>query len=219
MTTKVLISNYQKSLRDVGIWTAEDIAIIWDFYVTKSVAASASQKRSAADYGLREIPFDSLLDHSHVSAKRREILMANSIDGVLSEYGFKCRGKDSNKNAIELEIEIDELRLLCIQPYSIADRKGPEPKAGKGVTLLTHIRNSLAHGCTYFFDNGNVLFEDKASGAKGKTTAMILLPQTALTDWIKAIDIEAKYYFPGVDRGPFRSLVKAANKPAAESAK
>lgn len=205
---KVKISPYQMSIRDAGIWTSEEISVIWDFYVTKSVAASASQRRSTADYGLVEIPFDSLLDYEGVSAGKREMLMADSINGVLKEYDFEYKTKKDGKE-VETAIDIDTPRLVCIQPYSITDRNKPTAKGGgKGRTLLSHMRNSLAHGCTYFFDNGNLLLEDRAGGSSGKTTAMILLPQDALLDWIKIVDISAKYYFPGVDRGSYLKLAK-----------
>ena len=155
------------------------------------------------------MPFDTLLDYSGVLAEKREMLMADRIDGVLKEYGFVYMGKDPNtKEVIEIPIEIDSPRLVCMQPYSIADRNKPVAKGGgKGVTLLTHMRNSLAHGCTYFFDNGNMLLEDRAAGSSGKTTAKILLPQSSFLDWIKIIDIDGKYYFPNSARGDYRTLV------------
>ena len=204
-----LISKYKKSIRDSTIWSSEEVSIIWDFYVTKSVAASASQQRAAKDYGLKEMPVDTLLDYSGVLAEKREMLMADRIDGVLKEYGFVYMGKDPNtKEVVEIPIEIDSPRLVCMQPYSITDRNKPVAKGGgKGVTLLTHMRNSLAHGCTYFFDNGNMLLEDRAAGSSGKTTAMILLPQSSFLDWIKIIDIDGKYYFPNIARGDYRTLV------------
>lgn len=213
MMDKVCISPFHKSLSELNGWTADEIAAIWDFYVTKSVANSASQRRSAGDYGLRELPFDKLLDYEGVPSDRREMLMVDSFGDVLEEYGFKTtgsyKGPDGKKRDVEVPIDIASPRVVCIQPYSITGRKGPVPKGdGKGMTLLTHIRNSLAHGCTYFFDNGMMLLEDKAGGSSGKTTAMMLLPQRAFTDWIKAIDINASFYFKDADRSEFEKLVQ-----------
>ena len=74
-----LISKYKKSIRDSAIWSSEEVSIIWDFYVTKSVAASASQQRAAKDFGLKEMPFDTLLDYSGVLAEKREMLMADRL--------------------------------------------------------------------------------------------------------------------------------------------
>ena len=38
------------------------------------------------------MPFDTLLDYSGVLAEKREMLMADRIDGVLKEYGFVYMG-------------------------------------------------------------------------------------------------------------------------------
>ncbi|RGI68070.1 hypothetical protein DXD94_02340 [Collinsella sp. TM10-22] len=58
-----------------------------------------------------------------------------------------------------------------------------------------------------------MLLEDKAGGSSGKTTAMMLLPQKAFTDWIKAIDIDARFYFKDAGRGEFEKLIhRKSNK-------
>lgn len=205
---QAVLSECKKSINEAGVWSSEEISAIWDFYVTKSVAASASQKRAASDYGLRRMPYDTLLDFAKISGDRRELLMADRIDGVLKEYGFLSKEKDEDGKEKEAPIEVDVPCFVAIRPYSITDRNKPVAREeGKGTTLLTHVRNSLAHGCTYFFDNGKMLLEDKINGSKGKTTAMLLMPQSALLDWIKIIDINAKYYFKDVDRAKYYPLV------------
>lgn len=193
-------------MNEAAIWSPEEMASIWDFYVAKSVANSASQKRGARDYGLKQLPFETLLEYAGVAAERYEIVMANRVDGILRQYGFKYMVKQG----VEQEIDISIPRMVCIQPYSITDREGPKEKAGKGETLLTHVRNSLAHGCTYFFDNGMMLLEDRQTGISGATTAMILIPQSAFLDWIKIIDINAQHYFKESDRSVFEKLVTKA---------
>ena len=61
------------------------------------------------------MPFDTLLDYSGVLAEKREMLMADRIDGVLKEYGFVYMGKDPNtKEVVEIPIEIDSPRLVCM---------------------------------------------------------------------------------------------------------
>lgn len=182
---KQIISPFKKSISEAGIWSSREVEVIWDFYVTKSVASSASQRRTAGDYGLKELPFDTLLDQAEVSPEKREVLMANSMNKVLKEYDFAYSGKEKDGTVTELPIDISTPRVLYLQPYYIRDREGPVARGGgKAVTLLTHLRNSFAHGCTYFFDNGMALFEDKAGGSNGNTTAMILIPRTALVEWI-----------------------------------
>lgn len=85
---KRVISTFKMSISEAGIWTSSEIDAIWDFYVTKSVASSASQKRSAEDYGLKELPFDGLLDQAGVPSDKREMLMADSMNKTLKEYDF-----------------------------------------------------------------------------------------------------------------------------------
>ena len=41
---------YKKSIYEIGL-PKEQEAMIWDFYVTKSIAGSSSQQRSLSDYG------------------------------------------------------------------------------------------------------------------------------------------------------------------------
>lgn len=55
--------------------------------------------------------------------------------------------------------------------------------------LFRHIRNAFAHGNTYFFENENVLLEDKDGK---KVTARILIPQQALLEWTGIIDKSRK---------------------------
>ena len=57
--------------------------------------------------------------------------------------------------------------------------------------IFRHIRNSFAHGNTYFFPNGNCLLIDKY---RTKTTAAILIPKQSLWDWISIVDRKKAYY-------------------------
>ena len=90
------------------------------------------------------------------------------------------------------EIEIDIPKIVCLTPYSIADEENPKAKVGEAESVLTHIRNAFAHGNTYFFDNGNVLFEDKDQ--RGVITARMILKQKTLLDWISIVDKEQRFY-------------------------
>ena len=123
-----------------------------------------------------------------ISADNIKILLASRIDRTLSRFEL-----DSGKGDNEKEIEIDILKIVCLTPFSITDENPPEPKIGQAESVLTHIRNAFAHGNTYFFDNGNVMLEDKN---KGIITARIIIKQQTLLDWIFIIDKEKKYYIP-----------------------
>ena len=99
-------------------------------------------------------------------------------------------GKGNGKHNRAIEIDIP--KIVCLTPYTIADGESPKGRVGEAESVLTHIRNSFAHGNTYFFENGNVLFEDK--DMKGIITARIILKQQTLLDWISLIDKEQKFY-------------------------
>lgn len=51
--------------------------------------------------------------------------------------------------------------------------------------LFRHIRNSFAHNNTYFFENGKLLLMDFDS--KNKVSAMLLIRQQTLLDWMTLI--------------------------------
>ena len=183
--SKVLASLYKKSIYDIRL-PREQEAIIWDFYVTKSIAASASQKRPIAHYGWSKIPFKEMIDSAGVLEENIKILPASSINDTLKRFEL-----DSGKGKDEREIEIDILKIVCLTPFVVADENPPKAKIGDAESVLTHIRNAFAHGNTYFFDNGNVMFEDKNNGI---ITARIIIRQQTLLDWISIIDKEKKYY-------------------------
>lgn len=77
-------------------------------------------------------------------------------------------------------------------PYSIADEEKPKARVGEAESVLTHIRNSFAHGNTYFFDNGMFMIEDKDQ--RGNPTARMILKKQTLLDWIKLVDASQTFY-------------------------
>ncbi len=184
--SKVQASLYKKSIYDVGL-PREQEAAIWDFYVTKSIANSASQKRSISDYGWSKIPFKEMTNSAGISEDNIKILLATSINETLRQFELD-RGSEKKEN----NIEIDILKIVCSTPFTIADENPPKARFGDAESVLTHIRNAFAHGNTYFFDNGNVMLEDKN---KNIITARIIIKQQTLLDWIFIIDKKRNIIF------------------------
>ena len=83
-------------------------------------------------------------------------------------------------------------RLYVLHPIQSQTKIHQKEKVGEAESVLTHIRNAFAHGMTYFFDNRNVLLEDKDQ--RGIITARIILKMQTLLDWITLIDREQRYY-------------------------
>lgn len=184
------IQSYKKSINESS-FSSEQIAMIWDFYVTKSIAASASQKRTAKDYGLKSLPWKNMCIVAGLNESNIKILLANSINKTLEKMDLIIEeGKGSEKR--NKPIDIDTPRIVCLSPFTIADEEAPKAKVGEAESVLTHIRNAFAHGNTYYFDNKYVLFEDKDQ--RGGITARILMSQQSLIDWIRLIDHESRYY-------------------------
>ncbi len=184
------VQAYKKSINLSG-YTDEQLAIIWDFYVTKAIAESASQRRFASDYGLKEIPWKEMLSIAGIDGKNVKILLANSINKTLRDFDLEIaegKGNDKHNKAIEIDVP----KIVCLTPYSISDEEKPKPRVGEAESVLTHIRNSLAHGNTYFFDNGMFMFEDKDQ--RGTITARMIMKRQTLLDWIRLIDISHSFY-------------------------
>lgn len=187
---KVEIQKYRKSIHEIGL-SSESEAILWDFYVTKSIAGSSSQKRTASDYGLKTLPWKEMLHVAKVDDDNVKILLANSINKTLERYDLATtvgKGNDKRNKAIEIEYS----KIVCLTPFSIADEDPPKERVGAAESVLTHIRNSFAHGLTYYLPNGKVLLEDKDQ--HGIITARIILDLQTLLDWIYLVDKNHKYY-------------------------
>lgn len=187
---KVEVQNYHKSIYSIGL-PKEQEAAIWDFYVTHAIASSASQRRSVADYSLTALPWKAMKETAGFESHNVKILLANSINNTLLMYDLETTEKVKDKKQNKA-IEIDIPKLVCLTPFTISDENPPKERVGEAESVLTHIRNSFAHGLTYFFDNNNVLFEDKNS--KGTITARMILKTQTLIDWIALIDQNQKYY-------------------------
>lgn len=186
----VEVQGYKKSINESG-FTDEQVAMIWDFYVTKAIADSAAQRRRASDYGLKEIPWKEMLSVAGVIDSNIKVLPANSINKTLLQFDLEIvEGKGSEKHNKAIDISIP--KIVCLTPYSIADEEKPKPRVGDAESVLTHIRNSFAHGNTYFFDNEMLMLEDKDQ--RGTPTARILLKKQTLLDWIGIVDATQKFY-------------------------
>lgn len=187
---RIEVQAYKKSINQSG-FSDEQITMIWDFYVTKAIADSASQKRRVSDYGLRELPWNDMLRTAGIKAVNVKVLLANSINKTLRNYDLEITEKVGNETRNK-PIEIDIPKIVCLTPFSIADEEKPKAKVGEAESVLTHIRNSFAHGNTYFFNNNMMLLEDKDN--RGSITARIILKRQTLLDWISLIDSSHLFY-------------------------
>lgn len=185
---KAIIQGYKKSINEAG-FSERQVSILWDFYVTKAMVSTAAQRRKLADYGINRLTIEALMKTAGVCNNCYKFLLADTMPKTLKEMDFLYfREKDT-----QTEIDIDKVRVAFTIPYSVSDDEPPKAKknCSRVESLFTHIRNAFAHGNTYFFDNGNALFEDKKYN---NVTAMILIKKRTLLDWIIQIDSSERFY-------------------------
>ena len=178
------INDYKKSIYEIGL--PKDLeSIIWDFYVARSFASSASQKRVVKDFKIKQIPFKQMMRKARITDDNCKILTCTTMKKALADLNLEVEGKDESSKKTTIEIDFDIPRICCLQPFTVNEDIKVTARGSQADCILTHIRNALAHGNTYFFDNGNVLLEDKDGS---KVTARILIAVESLIDWIKLID-------------------------------
>ena len=187
------INSYKKSIRESS-FSREDETVIWDFYVTKSLSHASSQHRWLSDYHQDDFtrPFNLM----------KRMMMAA---GVKDEQCKIVTGKSMNKGLEQLNlladtnvgISTDNPRIACLIP---SDREGEGKQYSEKkcvINVMVHARNALAHGNTYFFDNGFVMLEDFIFDKFTRvttTTARMLFHKNTLLAWIKLFDKEKRYY-------------------------
>ncbi len=189
--TKVEISNFKKSIKDSS-FSEDEIIIVWDFYVTHNVAGGTGIVRSLQDYNW---DIKNKRDSTLLEIEKGLMQIAN-IDRLCC---IRSKKIDNTLIACDLSsnnICIEHPRAVLRQKHTLTvDENERINFAGGGQNridcIFEHIRNSLAHSNTYFFENGNVLLEDK----DGSTiTARIIISKQTLLDWIYYIDKDSKYY-------------------------
>lgn len=198
----VIIDSYQKSINSAG-FSETEVNLIWEFYVTKAITKTCAQKRAVRDYGIRQLPWTDMKKSAGLVDDKVKILPANSINQTLENLGLETKRKEKDENGksktADTEIEIDTPRIACLTPFSVSDDNPPKANIGDAESVLTHIRNSFAHGLTYFFDNGNALLEDRDQ--RGGITARFILHKQTLLDWIYLVDKNEKFYKSPVEGG------------------
>lgn len=184
---KCIVQDYRKSINETD-FTPEQINIIWDFYVTKSLSSSSSQSKKVEEYGYKRLPITKMLNVANITDDNISYFTTDSVQQTLEKCDLRICGE--NGELIPIDIDTPRFAILANSTNETGKQK---PKYGKGrvKNLLKHIRNALSHGNIYFFDNGNMLLIDEYNG---ETTGMILIKQKTLLDWIALIDKDNNFY-------------------------
>lgn len=183
------ISGFKKSIENSTL-SQDERLLVWDFYVTHNLAGGCEQQVSLKDYGWNAEKQKVI---SEIENNLMKIALVNKMCCIRSKTIKDTLGE---MNLSGLHICIEHPRIVLMQKYSVTVDENENLKyAGGGESrincLFRHIRNSFAHSNTYFFENGNVLLEDKDNST---ITARILINKQTLINWITYIDKDKKYY-------------------------
>lgn len=187
---KVEKVEYRKTLRESKL-ASEECNLIWDFYVSRSFAAKTGNPIDLNVCGWKDTI--SKIDGYPALEKA----LADNA-GILDFCIIRSKKLTDTRRALDLSnsrICVSHARAVMLQDYGVEANENEELKytfvESRIKALFRHMRNSFAHGNTYFFDNNMVLLEDKDGG---KITATILLPVHSLVDWIFIVDKNGNYY-------------------------
>lgn len=193
---KTELSGYKMSINDSD-FTPEQISMIWDFYVVRSFASTTGLGRTLKDYGWSATAKGT---RGHLELEKQ--LMKDA--GVSELCTIRSKTIKDTLAAMDMSssrICIKHPRIVLMQDYSVSVDENENfsfsNDEGRIKCVFRHIRNALAHGNTYFFDNGNMLLLDY----NGNTcSAAILIPQHCLLSWIAVVDHNKIYYNPTVTK-------------------
>lgn len=183
--------DHKCALRDSSFSDAE-CRIIWDFYVSRSFAAATGLPVELSDYGWN----NSQSKTDGLPALERTLAEAAGIESFCIVRSKTVKDTLQQMGLSQDRICIVHPRAVMLQNYHVDIDENEKPKIesveSRINSIFRHIRNSLAHGNTYFFPNGMCLLEDKESSTK--ITAEILIPCEALLTWIGIVDKKRRYY-------------------------
>jgi len=188
--TKEKITLSYKALSDMGFSSDELIKII-DFYlfkapIIKNNESAAGGLKSLSDFGWKGSSGPSSL------SKLEGLLLKES--GISSFCMIRSDSIDETLKSMDLlsdSICSTHPRAVMKQNYLLkvneAGAISLTARENRMVALFRHIRNSIAHGCTYAFSNGLIMLEDKDENSS-KITCRMILKKDTLIKWIEIIN-------------------------------
>ena len=187
---KIEKAPYHLALKESG-FTGDQINILWDFYVSRSFAAATGNPISIESCGWH----DTQSKTDGFPALESELASAAGISAFCIIRNKTIKDTLSQMDLANDRICVSHPRAVLSQNFTYESDENETVKIKSGESrinaIFRHIRNSFAHGNTYFFPNGNCLLIDKDGS---KTTAAILIPKQALWDWISIVDRKKAYY-------------------------
>ncbi len=187
-TAKIKISDYTTHISSMN-FSQEEIVDIYSFYLEQAPILKSSAPTDV--FGLKKLLEYGWRGNSDMSQLEGQLLKAGHL------AHFIMIKADSIDNTLR---EMDLLENCCSEhPRAVLKQESKVTVNEDGSVqvaqtetrmecLFRHIRNSLAHGRTYYFENDNIMLEDTDGS---KITARILIPARALIEWISIISKKA----------------------------
>ncbi len=190
---KVEIVVYKKNLSDPNsnIYTPEQFKTIIDYYVSKAPVLKNNANNS--DFGLRSLANIGWRGSSALGKLEKELIRVAALTLVF----LRSDSIDNTINSMNLDSKICcvHARGVLKQGFKLNAKENGEIKVSNSETrmecLFRHIRNSLAHGRTYIFNNGFIMLED--ADESGVMSARLLIKAQSLIDWMEIIDNPDKF--------------------------
>jgi hypothetical protein len=189
---KVEMVVYRKNLSDstASVYTPEQFQSIIDYYVSK---APVIKNNGAGDaFGLRSLS-EIGWKGSGLGTLERELIKSSEMTLVF----IRSDAITHTLKAMDLDTRIccEHPRAVLKQSFKLKAKENGEIEVTNSETrmecLFRHIRNSLAHGRTYIFNNSNIMLED--CDDNGVLSARILIKAQTLIDWMAIIDHPDNY--------------------------
>lgn len=200
----ITVSGEDSTCGNSTLCTPETFRKIFDFYVSKAPVLK-NDKKDTEGFGLRSLKDLGWIGNTGLGRLEAELI--SKAD--LTLYFIRSESIGSTLEAMNLDgsICIEHPRGVLQQKTNVILKENGEvsitPGERRMECLFRHIRNSLAHGRTYYFNNGFIMLEDIDDNSK--KTARLLLKFQSLIDWIEIIEHPDNY------------LIKQPKKPKKQS--
>lgn len=190
---KVEIVVYKKNLSDAnaGVYTPEKFRSVIDYYVSKAPVLKTGV--TGDGFGLRSLAAIGWKGNGGLGKLESELLKVSGLSLIF----IRSDAITNTIKSMDLDTKIccEHPRAVLKQSFKLKAKENGQIEVTNSETrmecLFRHIRNSLAHGRTYIFNNGNIMLED--CDDNGVLSARILIKAQTLIDWMAIIDHPDNY--------------------------
>lgn len=181
MHDKVAIAGYRTAIVDADCFSEGEKLRLMDFYVANALVATCRTGKRLADYGWTGRRLLGKLEKyfmecCSINSAFFLISRTDKFPKTLERFNLNIGGR------ICVSCPRGAMTEGCSVEEGVVVKKGKENRVE---TILRHIRNAIAHGNTFIFDNSNILFVD--ANGNGDKTCVLLIPAKGLLDFMQRI--------------------------------